>query len=31
MRKADWGNAVEMSPNIMTKMRRDEKVSMSVF
>ena len=31
MSKADLRKAVEMSPNTMTKMRRDEEVSMSVL
>ena len=31
MSKADLRKAVQMSPNTMTKMRRDEEVSMSVL
>mgnify|MGYP000993848881 CR=1 FL=1 len=31
MSKADLRKAVEMSPNTMTKMRRDEEVAMSVL
>ena len=31
MSKADLRKAVEMSPNTMTKMRRDEEVSMPVL
>ena len=31
MSKADLRKAVEMSPNTMTKMRRDEEVSMGVL
>ena len=31
MSKADLRKAVEMSPNTMTKMRRDDEVSMSVL
>ena len=31
MSKADLRKAVAMSPNTMTKMRRDEEVSMSVL
>ena len=31
MSKADLRKAVEMSPNTMTKLRRDEEVAMSVL